>query len=394
MNDQSVNISRQPKRIGLRIPRWATQNDLVINGVVEFLREKQINWLIDADIDTENELPPNTIDASWKGDGLIVFRCTQKEANAWLRAGISVVNISSETQINGILNIIPDNYQMGVMAAEYLMSLGFYHYAYAGEESRKYSLLRQQGFVDTLEKNGHSCEIIDLPISSMLETEKWTMLHKSLNAAIEKLPLPIGILTRDDIVAMNVLRSTRALGINVPDEMALVGINDSNPYCHLASPKLTSVKHPGDQIGYLAAKNLHDMMSGNAVSEDTLLRSPGIAERESTNTIAVKDKLIAEAIRIIRSRATTEVVTVSSLCLKLGVSATKFRLRFIEAVGCTPKEKIDSVRHNRICQLLTETQLSIQNIAYQLEFNSSEDLSRFFTRHEGMPPTKYRESMQ
>ncbi len=392
-----INTPKNPKslkkRIGLRVPRWATQNDKVVKGIVEFLREEQIDWLIDADIDTENELPPNTIDASWNGDGLIVFRCSSQEADVWKEKGISVINISSETDIEGIPNVIPDNYQMGAIAAEYLVDLGFRKFAYVGENNRKYSLSRQNGFQDNLLKHGYSCEVIDLPISDMLQSEKWSILHDSLNKHLKGLTPPIGVLAKDDIVAMNILRSTRALGIKVPDELALVGINDSSPYCHLASPKLTSVKHPGELIGYQAASLLNQMMQTGDKPENVILKSSGIAERESTNTIAVKDKMIAKAVHIIKTKASRGSLTVSSICDELGVSATKFRLRFIEAVGYTPKELIDKTRHQKVCQFLVETKLSIQDIAYKMHFNSSEDLSRFFTRHEGMPPTKYRESV-
>lgn len=390
VNDTFITLPNSRIRVGLRIPPWATQNTTVIRGMVKYLREQKHEWVIDADIDTGNELPPNIIDANWNGDGLIVFRCNDEEAKAWKAKGISVVNISTETQIDGIPNIIPDNYQMGQLAAQYLLALGLRNFAYIGEHSRIYSNLRQQGFQETLAKNGFDCTFIDLPVTHMLRGEKWAILHDLLNEAISKLDTPVGILTRDDIVAMNVLRSTRALNIKVPDDLALIGINDSMPYCHIASPKLSSVKHPGSNIGYHAAQILDQLLQGKEVPANTLLKSPGIVERESTNIIAVEDELVANVLAYIRQYAKHGPVSVADICQKYGVSNTTLRLRFKKVMGYSAKDEVDRVRHKEARLMLTETQSSVQEIAYHLGFNSPEELTRFFTRMEGISPTKYR----
>ncbi|MFC4991548.1 substrate-binding domain-containing protein [Rubritalea tangerina] len=385
-------MNTRPLRIGIRSPRWATQNDQMINGIVHFLREHQLSWIIDADIDTGNELPPNRIDASWSGDGLIVFRCDAREAAAWKQNGISVVNISSETRIDGIPNILPDNYQMGRLAADYLLSLGLRRFAYAGEKARRYSELRAAGFIDTLQHHGLECIEIDLEISSMLKSEKWTRLHHELTTALSELPHPVGVLARDDIVAMNVLRSARALGIKVPDDLALIGINDSRPYCLIAHPQLSSVKHPGELIGYHAAKALHALLNGNTVPPDQLIPSPGIVERESTNIIAIQDPLVSRALSHIRAYAKSGPINVKDLSRELGVSNTTLRSRFKQCIGHTPKEEIDSIRHQEIKNLLQETSLNIQEIAYQLGFATPEELSRFFARKEGVPPSQFKQN--
>lgn len=391
--DLLVGQEQHPKRVGLRIPRWATQNTSVVNGMVKYLRETKQDWIIDADIETDNELPPNIIDASWNGDGLIVFRCGAREAKTWHARGIPVVNISSETQIDYVPNVIPDNYQMGQLAANYLLSLGLRKFAYVGEKTRRYSRHRQAGFQETLQKNGFDCEVIDLEISQILKDEKWSVLHDQLNRFLSMLETPVGLLARDDIVAMNVLRSTRALGIKVPHELALVGINDSSPYCHIALPKLTSVRHSGIMIGYHAAQVLDTLMKGGKVEDTTLLPSLGIVERESTNIIAVEDELVARALTYIRKHAKIQLVNVADVCRVLGVSNTTMRLRFKTVLGHSAKEEVDRVRHKEACQLLMETQSSVQEIAFHMGFNSPEELSRFFTRTQGESPTQFRARM-
>ena len=390
MNDQSILECATPLRIGVRVPRWATQNDHLISGIVRFIREYRKLWKIDADIFFDNELPSNDIDSTWDGDGLIVFRCSEEEVTEWLGRGIPVVNISSETQIEGVPNVLVDNYQMGSLAAKHLMGLGLRNFAYVGERSRNYSSQRHAGYRDTLENKGLTCQEINIPISKMPLTKKAGRIHKRLNKAIEKLSFPIGVLVRDDLLAMNVLRSTQALGVDVPDDISLIGINDQRPFCQVAFPRLTSVMHPGELIGYRAADLLNRMINGEKVNEDVVLKSPGVAERESTNAVAVQDVLVAKAVQYIRRYAKNYPLSVADLCSQLGVSNTTLRLRFKKLMGCSIKAEVDRVRADEVRLMLTETQFSIQKIAYQLGFTLPEDLTRFFTRIEGVSPAKYR----
>jgi len=271
------------------------------------------------------------------------------------------------------------------------MGLGLKKFAYVGESTRRYSARRYEGFSQALHESGRECTEIDIPISQILKDDKWSVLHTQLNEALSALELPVGLLTRDDIVAMNVLRSARALGIKVPDELALVGINDSEPYCHIASPKLTSVKHPGILIGYYAARVLDEQMRGETVQDITRLTSPGITERESSNTIAIRDELVSQTLAYIRQNAKGSRINVADICRKLAVSSTTLRLRFKDMIGHSVKEEIDRVRHLEVCDMLNQTQTSIQEIAYHMDFNSPEELTRFFTRKQGESPTKYRE---
>lgn len=385
------NSSAVVRRVGIKIPHWATQNTNVVSGLVRYLRETRQDWIIDADLDTGHELPPTVIDSSWTGDGLIVFRCSAREAKQWLERGIKVVNISTETNLEAVPSVIPDNKQMGRLAADYLVSLGLRRFVYVGEGKRRYSRERLEGFREILHGKGFDCSEIDLPISKIMEKEKWHELHRKLNEELSRLSFPIGMLTRDDIVAMNVLRSTRALGIKVPDDLALLGINDSFPNCHVASPKLSSVKHPAALIGYYAAQTLDALLGGEKVKIMTRLPSSGIAERESTNVVAVEDELVAKTLTHIRKYAKQRTVSVAEICKLYGLSNTTLRLRFKRVMGHSVKDEIDRVRQEEVKCQLQESRQTIQEIAYEMGFNSPEELTRFFKRVQGESPTKFRQ---
>lgn len=377
-------------RIGYRIPHWAMQNTMLFQGLVRYNRENQQSWKIESDIYTENELPQTVIDEHWEGDGLIVFRCTEQEAKAWREKNIPVVNISAETEVEGIPNIVADNYLMGKIAAEHLMSLGLQHFAYVGERFRKYSQLRLAGFRDTIKASGKEVIEIDLPISTMEDESKSEEIHKQLNAAMKDLPLPTGILARDDVVALNVLKSARHLNMSVPDEIAVLGVNNSMPYCFIAHPNLTSVQHPAQLIGYHAAKALDMLMKGEEVEEHTMVKPLGVAVRESTNMIAVNDALVSDVLKEIRTKIPKGPVMISELARKFGVSHTNLRNRFKKSLGLSIKHEVDRARLAEVKRRLVETDDSLQEIAYSMKFLSPEEFSRFFSRNAGLSPSLYR----
>ena len=148
--------------------------------------------------------------------------------------------------------------------------------------------------------------------------------------------------------------------------------------------------HPGELIGYRAAEFLSRMINGEKMKADVVLKSSGVAERESTNAVAVQDVLVAAAVKYIRKHAKISALSVADLCRELGVSNTTLRLRFKKTMGCSIKSEVDRVRLQEVRFLLTETHFSVQEIAFQLGFTLPEDLTRFFTRMEGVSPTRYR----
>ena len=118
---------------------------MVRHGVVNYAREYNLPWRLIEKFAVNYELPEVVIDKHWEGAGLIVFRCSQEEASEWLKKGIPVVNLSSETNISTIPNVIVDDYHSGVMAAKHLLELGFRHLAFVGNRSRNYAKNRFLG---------------------------------------------------------------------------------------------------------------------------------------------------------------------------------------------------------------------------------------------------------
>ncbi|WP_178934410.1 XylR family transcriptional regulator [Oceaniferula marina] len=377
-------------RIGLRVPEWSKYGDAIIRGILQFVREYNLTWHMDIPVYSDHELEPVNIDDSWQGDGLIVFRCSEDEHAAWKKRGIQIINLSAETRIPSLPNVLPDNEEIGKVAADYLISRGLNHFCYVGDSTRHYSNLRQNGFQKELERRGRSCFTVDVPISQTKGKQRWKEIQQRMKDQLVNTTKPIGILTRDDMAAMNLLKVAEQMNIQVPQDWAVVGVGDSSPFCQSARPPITSIHYPNERIGYQAAKLMHQMITAQAPGQDIMLPVGGITERESSNMLSFKDDSIAKAVSYIHKHAAKGPVNIADLSAQFGMSYTGFRQRFKKIMGHTAKEEIDNVRMNQIRSMLANSELHIQEIGYQMNFQTPEDLSRFFQRHQGMSPTAYR----
>ena len=216
-----MNISaphfKQTINIGVRIPDWATHSLPIFQGLLSYIRDHDLHWHLQSSLSSGNELKPVTIDASWRGDGLVIFRPQPDEMEAWKKAGIPVINLSSETTDIAPTSVLTDNIQMGEMAADHLITLGLKNFAYFGNSNRNYSNERMEGFKKRLNDHGHTLQEIQLP--SYLGSNKqsrWKGIQKNLLTLLQKLNHPIGILARDDILALSILHAAKDLNIPSP----------------------------------------------------------------------------------------------------------------------------------------------------------------------------------
>lgn len=377
--------------VGIRIPDWATHSLPIFQGILAYLRDNHLKWRLHSNLSSGDELRPVTIDAQWRGDGLIVFRPEQKEAERWKKTGIPMVNLSSESVDISSVSILPDNRQMGEIAANHFLERGLRQFAFFGNPQRIYSQERLEGFKHKLAEHGHDLQVIDLPpYFDHNKKEKWIHIQNALLTKLIDLPSPVGVLARDDILAISILDATDELGIRVPDEMAVIGLGNSTPHCQLAWPPLSSVSYPSKMLGYKAAQALHQMLNGEPLNSLTLCPSSGITERESTKIIATNDALIAGAVKFIHRNAGKQNISVAELSQKTGLSYSSFRQRFRKAMGQSAKDTIIRLRLAKAKELLIERPINIQEIAHQMDFSSPEDFTRFFTTHNGTSPSNYR----
>ncbi len=377
--------------VGIRLPSWAGFTRTIYRGILKYMRLHG-QWQIETRLDSTNEMKPSVIDSTWQGDGLILFRYSEEEANAFLSRNIPVINVSSECLHPKIPTVIPNNNELGTIAAEHLLSLGFKQFAFWGDPTRNYSKQRGRAFMNRIASGGYPCREIEIETAQFSWHRKWERLHEAILVAMENSERPVAVFAKDVILAANIINACSELGISVPDEVVITGANEDELFCNTTTPPMTCVQYPGEAIGYKAAGILDRMMNGEKNVAPLLTEVPiqGISIRESTNTLAIRDRLIAETVHRIRQEAPSFPLQVCELLENIPMSRAGFNKRFQKAMGIPPKSEIIRVRLQHLKSLLKTTSWSIKEISIQMQFDSSEELGRFFRRETGMTATEFR----
>ena len=207
---------------------------------------------------------------------------------------------------------------------------------------------------------------------------------------IATLPKPVGIMACYDSRGQQVLDACRSAGLAVPDEVAVIGVDNDELLCELASPPLSSVVPNAHRAGYVAAARLDRLMAGKKVTPMAELIPPlGVANRHSTDAFALDDRAIVRAVRMIREHA-CEGINVSDVLKTVPLSRRVLEQRFQKLLGRTPREEILQVRLARVKQLLGETELALYQIAERTGFEHVEYLSVVFKRETGVTPSAWR----
>jgi len=388
-------LDRKMPVVGIRVPSWASFTRPIFKGIVDFIRNKE-QWQIQTLVDSTNEMAPVVIDENWDGDGLILFRYSPEEAENFKRRNIPVVNLSAESTGKGYPSVIPDNFEIGRQAAQHLLTLGLRHFSYWGDPSRTYSRKRGTAFEQEILNAGFECINVQFEPDQFPWEGRWLKMHEQIVDELNRLPKPIGIFAKDDMLGSNIIRICNELGILVPEEIAVMGTNADEVFCQISTPPLSSVAYPGERVGFEAARLLSSMMNGKSVVGDHLETIPirEIVARESTNTLAVNNPVVTQAVQYIRSVAPMYPIHVSEVAARSPLSLSGFNKHFVQQMGHTPKEEIKRVRLAKVQVMLKNTRQKISQIARNMKFESPEELSRFFKRETGLAPKDYRSKFQ
>jgi LacI family transcriptional regulator len=207
---------------------------------------------------------------------------------------------------------------------------------------------------------------------------------------LRRLPKPVAVFACYDIRGRQVLEACRRAGIEVPDQVAVLGVDNDDLLCGLASPPLSSIIPDAAGAGRLAASLLERLMRQVRLEHEEWLLAPlGIVTRQSTNVLAIDDDLVVAAVRTIRDHACRG-IKVADVVASLKTSRRVLEHRFVQRIGHTPHEEIARVQFRRVEQLLRETDLPLAMIAARCGFQHPEYMTVAFTRRYGLPPSRWR----
>ena len=285
-----------------------------------------------------------------------------------------------------------DHEEAGRQAAEHLLDRGLRHFGFVGYPDHAFSLGREEGFRGRVEGAGYGMGSYHAPASSNIDPTGLWGWDDGLQGWLSDLPRPVGILASHDIQGVQVSEACLRGGLRVPEEVAIVGVDDDDLLCEMARPSLSSVALPGERIGHEAARLLDLLLTGSgSPAPKANLRLPplGVVARGSSDVLAIDDVDVAAAVRFIRSHS-QEPIRVVEVLDEVSVSRRSLERRFRGALGRGIGEEIRRSRIERAKRLLSETEMPILHVATNSGFSEAKHLSVGFRQVTGMTPTEYR----
>lgn len=360
----------------------------VLEGVVDYVRQHE-GWSIFLPEQERGGSPPAWL-SRWKGDGIIARIETEEIARTMRRTGLPVVDVSAARHLPDIPWVETDDEAIARIAVDHLVERGFRHLAFCGDPGFNWSVWRKQHFERLVKESGCQCYAHETIAQSDV-SYSWNREKRGLIKWIKRLPRPVGIMACYDIKAQKVLDVCRELDIAVPEEVAVIGVDNDELLCGLADPPLTSVICNTRRTGFEAASLLDRLMSGEKVGAEKILVKPiGVAARQSTDILAIEDRDVVIAVRFIRENAWNG-INVNDVLREVPLSRRVLENRFLKILGRTPHEEITRLKIDRVKQLLTETDLPLTEIARRTGYRHDEYLSVAFKKSVGVPPRKFRQ---
>jgi LacI family transcriptional regulator len=334
--------------------------------------------------------PPLEALSKWVGDGVIARIETEATAKAVAKLrrklGIPVIDVSAARLVADLPYVETDDAAIAALAADHFLERDFRHFAFLGDDRFQWSNNRCRAFVEALSVKRHDVAVF----AHQRRTPSPADDDEAVEAWLVGLPKPVALLACYDIRGRQAIDACRRAGIAVPDEVAVLGVDDDDVLCGLASPPLSSVIPDAIGAGRRAAELLEQLMRGESLERSEWLLPPlGIAVRQSTDVLAIDDPLVVAAVRQIRDHA-CDGIKVADVARVLKTTRRVLENRFTKRVGHTPHEEIARVQFRRVEQLLRETELPLATIATRAGFRHTEYMTVAFTKRHGMPPSRWR----
>ena len=333
---------------------------------------------------------------AWAGEGLIVGLDYGRIAEAipQFQPGTQIVGIGCLAPYTlrklGISTVKTDDQMIAEWAADHLVERGLEHFAYCGMRPRgldQWDAVRRDSFRRRIMKHGCLCPIFT---GRRHLLRYWEVMLEELKGWLAGLPKPVGLMACNDSQGRYLLEACRKLDLHVPDEVAIIGVDNDELMCELAIPPLSSIAQGTEQIGFQAAELLDALMTGHRRRPVHITVPPVcFVTRQSSDILAVDDEVVSRALKFIREHS-TELVGVSDVARHAGVSRSTLEKHFKRFLGRTVHYELQKRRLDIVRRLLTGSDLPLQVIAERSGFRTAHYMSAVFRRELGYPPGRLR----
>lgn len=341
-------------------------------------------------------LPSKMLETGEPFDGYLTI-ATLEELPAWLKArSAPVVSMLCSQKDLGFPSVEPDCVAIGVRSAEHLLTLGSPLFVFYRAQETPETRRLWEGFSGTLAKAGKKAHLIDFSAGRTIEEvavprqRRWDWLRKQ----IAKLPKPLAILAEDDRFANDIIEVASMLGLRIPEDIALLGIDNRELMLGKLPVDVSSVDSNLHGIGWAAAELLDRIIDGASPPASPIQVKPGqVVVRRSTATFVCDHDGISAAVNYLRAHY-HEPIQVDDVARAARLSRRSLQSLFKEVVGCTISEELSRLRLTHAVRLLRETDLKLESIAHESGLRTAKYLCEVFRPAFNLTPTAFRESQR
>ena len=369
------------KSVLLALSRYSHSTHM---GVARFASEH--NWHLNCEMAFTGRLPQG-----WKGDGIIAVLDKREDVVDFVRkSNVPTVDLSVIRSELKVPRVSGDHFAIGQAAGELFLERGFQHFAWFSAFDDPASVLRRDGFFEAVKSQSITARSWVFPPVVKKNQDEWTVKSDWLIRNLRAIPKPAAIFAFHDAEAANVLDACLSGGIDVPEEVSILGVDNNPVICESVRVHLSSVNHDLEGLGYAGASLLHDLMRGGEPPAEPILIPPrGVTERRSTDALAVKNESVRRALEFLRSNF-PRLIGPEDAAEAAGVPRAQLETEFRKLVHHSMRRELARIRLQRAKEFLLNTELPVADVAARSGFNTAQYFNNVFHRETGLTPLSYR----
>lgn len=323
----------------------------------------------------------------WGADG-IVAQFGEINMDLLKSMDIPIILQNQKMRSKEFPNLTGDYYNTGVMAAKFFLEKGYKNLAYYGCNDIVWIKEREKGYKETVEKSGLS--LITYEKAKNSENNEWHYSTSALSQWLKDLQKPTALFACDDQHALEITEICKIENIKVPQEIAILGVDNDNLLCNISNPTLSSIELDVENGGYETAKLLHRLIEKKANNTHDIVVNPvRIVKRKSTEQFVIKDKYIKEVITFLNENNINS-IGVSRIIELVPLSRRVLERRFKEETSLSIYQYIQHLRVEKLAHLLQTSKKNLIIASEEAGFSDYKNVARIFQKIKGITPSEYR----
>jgi len=324
----------------------------------------------------------------WKAEGIIAQFYNSDNVKIFKENGIAAIAQDFKQRFTDIPNITGEHHLAGQMGANYFVKKGFTNFAFYGFKGIVWSEERCNGFRNEIAKHGFGNNFSEY--QNIESTDLWFYESAPLMKWLHDLPKPVALMACDDNQGNHIIEVCNQCGIKIPEEVAVLGVDNDEIICTLSEPSLSSIHQGVEKGGYETAALMDDMIKNpDKQFEDVIVYPTHIVTRQSTDIFATEDRHISTVLKYIHQNSDKK-LNVDDIVKIVPLSRRLLETRFKYVTGYSVYAYMLHLRIEKFAEKLIETDNSIVEIALEMGFFDYKNISRQFKAIMGCTPSEFR----